>query len=61
MFNFMTICGHFKLICPSAVPIILVMLILLFLIGVVQLAPQHEVASRTHRSTINWIFTVFSL
>jgi hypothetical protein len=31
------------------------------LIGVVQLAPQHEVASRTHRSTINWIFTVFSL
>ena len=31
----------------------LVMLILLLLIGVVQLAPQHEVASRTHRSTIN--------
>jgi hypothetical protein len=27
----------------------------------VQLAPQHEVLSRTHRSTINWIFTVFSL
>jgi hypothetical protein len=23
-------------------------------------APQHEVASRTHRSTINWIFTMFS-
>jgi len=38
---------------PSAVPIILVTLILLFLIGVVQLAPQHEVASWTHRSTIN--------
>ena len=35
--------------------------ILLFLIGVVLLAPQHEVASRTHRSTINWIFTMFSL
>jgi hypothetical protein len=27
----------------------------------VQLAPQHDVASRTHRSTINWIFTMFSL
>jgi hypothetical protein len=27
----------------------------------VQLVPQHEVASRTHRSTVNWIFTVFSL
>jgi len=61
MFNFMAICGNFKFIWPSAVPIILVMLILLFLICVVQLAPQHEVASRTHRSTINWIFTMFSL
>ena len=57
----MAICGHFKFICPSAVPIILAMLILLFLIAVVQLAPQHEVASRTHRSTINWIFITFSL
>jgi len=37
------------------------MLILLLLVGVVQLAPQHEVASRTHRSTINGIFTMFSL
>jgi hypothetical protein len=27
----------------------------------VQLAPQHEVASRTHRSTVNWIFIMFSL
>jgi len=61
MFNIMAICGHFKFICPSAVPIIPVMLILLFLIGVVQLAHQHEGAWRTHRSTINWIFTVFSL
>jgi len=61
MFIFMAICGHFKFIYPSAVPIIPVMLILLFLIGVVQLAPQQEVASRTHRSTVNWIFTVFSL
>ena len=34
---------------------------LLFLIGVVVLAPQQEVASRAHRSTINWIFTMFSL
>jgi uncharacterized membrane protein len=57
----MAICGHFKFVWPSAVPIILVMLILLFLTDVVQLAPQHEVASGTHWSTTNWIFTVFSL
>jgi len=61
MFNFMAICWHFKFICPSAVPIILVMLILLFLIGAVQWAPQLEVASRTHRTNINWMFTMFSL
>jgi hypothetical protein len=57
----MAICGYFKLIWLSSVQIILIMLILLFLIRVMQLASQHKVASMTHRSTINWIFTMLSL
>jgi len=64
MFNFMAICGHFKFMCPSAVLIILVMLILLFLIGVVKLAPHmklHQGASINYQLNIYYVLIDYRL